>query len=139
MKQPARKSLEVIHRRGPDRNRVRTLGPYQIESLVDERQEGSATAYRVRIEPHQKTEVSYHKIAEEFYFVLSGHAVAIIDGEAIELSPGDFLRLPPGTTHGFVTRDEPLEMLDVHTPGCRPNRDTYFVGQAPPGFGGENR
>lgn len=126
--------MQFIHRHTPDSCRVRALGPYRIEPLLDEAEEGAATAYRVRIEPQQTTDISYHKIAEEFYFVLSGHAVVVIDGTSIELSPGDFLRLPPGTTHGFSTRDEPLEMLDIHTPGCRPNRDTYFVGAAPPGF-----
>jgi hypothetical protein len=33
-------------------------------------------------------------------------------------------------THGFVTGDQALEMLNIHTPGCRPDRDTYFL--APP-------
>ena len=55
------------------------------------------------------------------------------DIEIMEL--GFALRLPPGTTHGFVTEDEPLELLDVHTPGCRPDRDTYFVDTPPAGFG----
>ena len=26
-------------------------------------------------------------------------------------------------------------MLDIHTPGSRPDRDVYFVGDVPPGFG----
>ena len=77
-----------------------------------------------------------HVRAEEYYFVLSGRGVAVLDGEDYPLSPGDFLRLPPRTTHGFITGDEPLEMLDVHTPGSRPDRDVYFVdGQTPAGFG----
>ena len=28
-----------------------------------------------------------------------------------------------------------LDLLDVHTPGCRPNHDVYFVDAAPEGFG----
>ena len=52
-----------------------------------------------------------------------------------ELRPGDFLRLPPGTTHGFITRDEPLVMLDIHAPGSRPDHDVFFVGEVPEGFG----
>ena len=36
--------------------------------------------------------------------------------------------------HGFVTANEPLDMLDIHTPGCRPDRDVYFVGTIPEGF-----
>ena len=46
----------------------------------------------------------------------------------------DFLRLPPGTTHGFVTGADELVLLDIHTPGSRPDRDVYFVGDVPPGF-----
>ena len=44
------------------------------------------------------------------------------------------VRLPPGTTHGFVTQEEELVMLDFHTPGSRPDHDVYFVGSAPDGF-----
>jgi mannose-6-phosphate isomerase-like protein (cupin superfamily) len=110
------------------------LGPYAIETLIRPDEEGAGTAYRVRIEPHSRTTVSYHKIAEEYYFVLSGSGTAILDGREAALRAGDFLRLPPGTTHGFVTADEALEMLDVHSPGCRPNHDVYFVGETPDGF-----
>jgi mannose-6-phosphate isomerase-like protein (cupin superfamily) len=110
------------------------LGPYAIETLIRPDEEGAGTAYRVRIEPHSRTTVSYHKVAEEYYFVLSGSGTAILDGREVALRAGDFLRLPPGTTHGFVTKDEALEMLDVHSPGCRPDHDVYFVGETPDGF-----
>ena len=110
------------------------LGPYEIESLIPLADEGMGTAYRVRIEPHSTTSVSYHKVAEELYYVLSGHGVALLNGERYELRTGDFLRLPPGTTHGFITGDEPLVMLDIHSPGSRPDRDVYFEGEVPPGF-----
>lgn len=128
--------LEILHRASGDAGRVQRLGPYFIEALIDRAEEGRGTAYRVRIEPHSTTAVSYHKIAEEFYFVLAGRGRALLDGCPHDLKPGDFLRLPPGTTHGFITTDEPLEMLDIHTPGSRPDHDVYFVGEAPPGFGG---
>jgi mannose-6-phosphate isomerase-like protein (cupin superfamily) len=51
------------------------------------------------------------------------------------LRAGDFLRLPPGTTHGFVTTEEELVMLDVHAPGSRTDRDVYFLDSGPEGFG----
>jgi len=110
------------------------LGPYQIETLVEPAEENAGTVYRVRIEAHQRTAVSYHKIAEEYYFVIAGSGVAILDGEPHQLKTGDFLRLPPGCTHAFITADEPLDMLDIHTPGCRPDLDVYFVGDIPKGF-----
>lgn len=129
----AKHELTLIHRRG-DVARGRRLGPYVIEALLTEAEEGAGTVYRVRVEPHQRTAVSYHRVAEEYYYVLSGSGTALLNGTEYALAPGDFLRLPPGTTHGFVTGDEALEMLDVHTPGCRPDRDTYFVGDVPEGF-----
>jgi len=110
------------------------LGPYEIESLIPLPDEGAGTAYRVRIEPNSTTSISYHKLAEELYYVLSGCGVAILNGGHHPLRTGDFLRLPPGTTHGFITQEEPLLMLDIHTPGSRPDRDVYFVGEVPPGF-----
>jgi quercetin dioxygenase-like cupin family protein len=126
--------LRILHRRASERSDVQQLGPYEIESLIPREDEAAGTAYRVRIEPHQQTSVSYHKLAEEYYYVLSGSGTALLNGQPYELRAGDFLRLPPGTTHGFITRDEPLLMLDIHSPGSRPDRDVYFVGAVPAGF-----
>ncbi len=127
-------SLRIIHRSGAESGDVQKLGPYEIESLIPREDEAAGTAYRVRVEAHQTTSVSYHKRAEEFYYVLSGSGTAVLNGVAHELRTGDFLRLPPGTTHGFTTREEPLVMLDIHTPGSRPDRDVFFVGEVPTGF-----
>ncbi len=114
---------------------VENLGPYQIESLIEPNEEGQYTAYRVRIEPGQTTSESYHKIAEECYYVTAGKGIALLNGEEYALAPGDFLRLPPGTRHQFSTAESPLEMLDIHSPGSRPDRDVYFTGETPKGFG----
>ena len=114
----AKNELGVIHRRSGDPARGERLGPYVIEALLTEAEEGAGTVYRVRIEPHCRTSVSYHRVAEEYYYVLAGSGTAILNGKEHTLAAGDFLRLPPGTTHGFVTADEALEMLDIHTPGC---------------------
>ena len=125
---------KIIHRSSGDPRRCQSLGPYRIEALIDEAEERAGTCYRVRIAPHQTTTASFHRLAEEYYFVLAGRGLAILDGQSYPLAPGDFLRLPPGTTHAFVTAEEPLEMLDIHTPGCRPQRDTFFLGAPPQGF-----
>jgi mannose-6-phosphate isomerase-like protein (cupin superfamily) len=127
-------SLRVLHVREGEGTDTARLGPYEIETLIPVADEGSATAYRVRIEPHQRTATSYHKLAEELYLVLSGSGVAVLDGVEYQLRAGDFLRLPPGTTHAFITGDEALVMLDVHTPGSRPDRDVFFIGETPQGF-----
>jgi mannose-6-phosphate isomerase-like protein (cupin superfamily) len=135
MSSPANK-LTILHRAAGAKGDIAKLGPYEIETLIPEELEGAATAYRVTIKPHQKTNTSYHRIAEEFYYVLAGSGIAYLDGIAYPLQAGDFLRLPPGVTHRFETTDAGLTLLDIHIPGCRPNRDTYFVDQTPPGFSG---
>lgn len=128
--------MKLIHRHSGDPERTAQLGPYLLESLIDAEEEAAGTAYRVRIAAQQRTSISYHRVAEEYYYVLSGRGLALLDGRPYPLVAGDFLRLPPGTTHGFVTGDEPLELLNIHTPGSRPDRDVYFVdGVVPDGFG----
>jgi mannose-6-phosphate isomerase-like protein (cupin superfamily) len=134
MTRPA-SSLAILHRAKDGALPAAKLGPYEIEALIAESEEGAGTAYRVRIGPHQKTSTSYHQKAEEFYYVVAGAGAAYLNGVAHALAPGDFLRLPPGVQHRFETQDLPLEMLDIHIPGCRPDRDTFFVDEVPDGFG----
>src|SRR5262245_43197214 len=124
----------IIHRSSGDPHRTRALGPYVIEALVDRKEEGTGTVYRVRIAAGQTTSLSYHRVAEEYYYILAGSGTALLNGRAHSLQSGDFLRLPPGTTHGFTAGPDGLDMLDIHTPGCYPNHDTYFVDAKPEGF-----
>ena len=126
--------LRVLHVRAGEAAESARLGPYEIETLIPLADEGAATAYRVRIGPHRRTATSYHKLAEELYLVVEGGGTAVLDGAEHPLRTGDFLRLPPGVTHALITGDEPLVMLDIHTPGSRPDRDVYCVGDTPEGF-----
>ena len=119
----------IVHRTSGVPSEIEQFGPYKIESLLTESEEGAGTAYRVFVDANQTTLTSYHAIAEEFYFILRGTGTAVLDGQSYPLQPGDFLRLPPGTRHSFVTLDQPLEMLDIHVPGCRPGRDAHFVDE----------
>ncbi len=127
-------AIPLIYRSSGDPQRTEHLGPYAIEALIEPHEEGAGTVYRVGIGPHCRTNISYHQVAEEYYFVLKGSGTAILNGEERMLRAGDFLRLPPGTTHGFATGTDALEMLNIHTPGCRPDRDVYFVDAVPEGF-----
>ena len=129
--------MKILRSKKTSDGAVQPLGPYLIESLISKDEEGQFTAYRVRIEPNEETSESYHKIAEEIYYVIAGKGTAFLDDEAFRLEPGDFLRLPPGTRHRFVTEEQPLEMLDIHSPGSRPDRDVYFTGETPKGFSSE--
>ena len=127
--------VRVVHRSSGETGRAERLGSYVIASLIDPSEEGAGTVYRVAIDPDHVTSTSFHTRAEEYYFVLEGAGTAVLDGERFSLVSGDFLRLPPGVTHAFETGPSGLVMLNVHTPGCRPDRDTYFVGDVPQGFG----
>lgn len=111
------------------------LGPYAIRALIPESEEGCVTAYRVIIASGQRTSESYHKVAEEVYYVIAGWGWAFLDGARFKLEAGDFLRLPPGTRHRFETEEADLELLNLHSPGSRPNRDVYFTDTTPEGFG----
>ena len=129
-------ALRILHvRPGEPLSAPEQLGPYRIESLIPRTDEAACTAYRVRIAPHSTTSVSFHKVAEEIYYVLEGSGAAVLNGARHDLHAGDFLRLPPGTTHGFETGADALVLLDIHTPGSRPDHDVYFVGETPAGFG----
>ncbi len=80
----------VIHRKTGDALQIQRLGPYLLETLILPEEEIEATCYRVAIDRHQKTAVSYHRVAEEFYFVLSGRGVGVIGGVAIPLEKATF-------------------------------------------------
>jgi mannose-6-phosphate isomerase-like protein (cupin superfamily) len=128
--------LSILHRSQSIPGEVAKLGPYEIETLIPLDAEVATTAYRVTIAPYERTNTSFHRIAEELYYVLAGAATAYLDNVPYPLQAGDFLRLPPGTTHRFETAGESLVMLDIQVPGCRPDRDTYFVDETPSGFTG---
>ena len=115
-----------VYRRREEGRTTQKLGPYEIESLLSPEEEWRATVYRVRLEASRKTRASWNEIVEEFYFILSGAGTAFLDGEPYEIATGDFLRLPPGTRHSFATGSNGLELLNIHVPSYRPERDTYF-------------
>lgn len=124
----------IVRTAGKD-DSLKQLGPYGIETLILPEEEIGTTAYRVKVQADSSTSTSYHQIAEEIYYVLAGEGVAILNGEEHELKAGVFLRLPPGTKHAFRAGSNGLEMLDIHAPGCTPDRDVYFVGgEVPEGF-----
>ncbi len=124
--------MNVLYRQSGSSEGLQALGPYLLEPLIGRDEEANMTCYRVQIAPNSRTRISYHARAEEVYFVLAGKGTAIIAGRRYPLAAGTFLRLPPGTTHGFVTDDEPLELLDIHCPGSWPDRDLYFIDESAP-------
>lgn len=126
----------IVYRSSGDPGNERRLGPYRIEALLQRDEVRAGTVYRVHIAARERTSISWHGLAEEYYYVLAGDGIAILDGKEYPVKTGDFLRLPPGTRHGFVAGEKGLDLLDIHTPGCWPDHDTYFEDRVPEGFSG---
>jgi len=122
---PSEVFVRLVVRSSGDPSRKQALGAYVIESLIDPDEQAAGTVYRVTIAPGTTTARSYHARAEEYYYVLRGRGTAHLDDKAIDVKEGDFLRLPPGTAHGFIVSEEGLDLLNIHTPGCRPSIDTF--------------
>ena len=98
----------------------------EIEQLLARESCMQFSAYRVCMGPHEEKKPSYHKSGEELYYVLSGEGDAILGDKGFRLKPGCFFCVPPETLHQFTTGDEPLEMLNFHSPPVFADHDTYF-------------
>ena len=97
-----------------------------IDQLLPKEACGQFSAYRVKMRPHQVKKTSYHKVGEELYFVLEGSGLAVLDGKKYVLSKGCFFRVPPKTPHQFITENDPLDLLNFHSPPVFSDHDTYF-------------
>ena len=98
----------------------------QIDQLLPRDACEQFSAYLVRMGPFQNKQPSYHKRGEELYYVISGSGQAILDGKNYDLREGCFFRVPPGIVHQFSTSDQPLSILNFHSPPVFPDKDTYF-------------
>ncbi|HJL73662.1 MAG TPA: cupin domain-containing protein [Nitrospinaceae bacterium] len=99
----------------------------QIDQLLPREVCEQFSAYVLHMAPGQFKKPSFHKKSEELYYVLSGAGKADLGGKEYELREGCFFRVPPGTVHQFTTGDDPLAMLNFHSPPVFSNHDTYFV------------
>ena len=99
----------------------------QIDQLLPREFCEQFSAYVVRMNPRQIKKSSYHKKGEELYYVLSGSGEATLDGKKYELRKGCFFRVPPGVVHQFKTIEEPICMLNFHSPPVFSDKDTYFI------------
>ena len=104
-----------------------TLKGIQIDELLPREACEQFSAYLVRMEPFQIKKPSYHKKGEELYYVVSGFGKGILDGNNYELKKGCFFRVPPGVVHQFKTIEEPICMLNFHSPPVFSDKDTYFI------------
>lgn len=112
---------------GPDGGSPFVLKGIRIDQLLPRENCDRFSAYRVRMEPRQVKKPSFHKRGEELYYVLSGTGTAQLGDKNFSLEPGCFFRVPPNTVHRFAAGDEPLELLNFHSPPVFSDSDTYFT------------
>ncbi|KMP12268.1 hypothetical protein UZ36_01545 [Candidatus Nitromaritima sp. SCGC AAA799-C22] len=99
----------------------------RIDQLLPRKDCKQFSAYVVNMDPGQVKKASFHKKGEELYYVLSGSGRAELGENDYDLKPGCFFRVPPGTVHSFTTGEEPLSMLNFHSPPVFPDHDTHFI------------
>ncbi|MFQ5450039.1 MAG: cupin domain-containing protein [Nitrospinaceae bacterium] len=87
------------------------------------------SAYLVRMQPGQIKKPSFHKEGEELYYVLSGSGTARLGGREYVLKKGCFFRVPPNIVHQFAAGEEPLHLLNFHSPPVFSDHDSYFPEQ----------
>ncbi len=104
-----------------------SLKGIQIDQLLSRGACERFSAYLVHMQPNQVKQPSYHKAGEELYYVLTGSGTAELDGKEYALRPGCFFRVPPNTVHKFTTGNDPLQILNFHSPPVFSDHDTYFV------------
>ena len=54
------------------------------------------------LEPGQRTQRHYHRIAEEIYLIVEGEGRLEVDGEIAEVGAGEAILIPPGAWHELV-------------------------------------
>lgn len=111
----------------PDGGASFSLKGITIDQLLPRDACDRFSAYRVRMQPGQVKIPSFHKIGEELYYVVSGRGIAKLGSETYSLRPGCFFRVPSNTIHEFTTQEEPLDMLNFHSPPVFSDADTYFT------------
>ena len=111
----------------PGKGESFTLEGVHIDQLLPRETCENFSAYLVRMEPFQIKKPSYHKKGEELYYVVSGTGKAVLGGNNYNLKEGCFFRVPPGVVHQFSTDDQPMCMLNLHSPPVFSDKDTYFV------------
>lgn len=129
---------EVVFVRPGEADTFRLKG-IEIDTLLKRGDCRRFSAYLVRMAPHQLKKPSYHKKGEELYYVVSGAGTAELGEQRFELTPGCFFRVPPGVVHTFRTGDEPLHILNFHSPPVFSDHDTYFSDEDGPSSGPKSR
>jgi quercetin dioxygenase-like cupin family protein len=75
-------------------------------------------AIEVTFDPGSGVDPHFHKGHSDSFYVLEGEAEFHVGDEVFTATPGSYVLAPPNVVHFFRnTSDEPVRMLNLHTPG----------------------
>ncbi len=77
------------------------------------------------LQPGQRTDRHYHRVAEEIYLILEGSGVVEVDGEERPVVPGDAVLIPPGAWHQLTAGEAGVRLLCTCVPAYSAT-DTFF-------------
>lgn len=77
------------------------------------------------LEPGQRTQRHYHRVAEEIYLLTAGGGVLEVDGETANVVAGDAILIPAGAWHELVAGADGARLLCCCVPAYA-HDDTYF-------------
>ena len=92
------------------------LGPGEGEGVKADRPELSLL--EVTFDPGSGVDPHLHKQHSDSFFVLEGEVEFHVGDEVVHGTPGTYVLAPPNVVHWFRNvSDEPVRMLNLHTPG----------------------
>ncbi len=72
----------------------------------------------VTFDPGRGVDPHFHKRHSDSFYVLEGEVEFHMGDEVVHGTPGTYVLAPPGVVHWFRNvGDEPVHMLNLHTPG----------------------
>ena len=76
------------------------------------------SALEVVFDPGSGVDPHFHKAHSDSFYVLEGEAEFHVGDAVFTATPGSYVLAPPNVVHFFRnTSDEPVRMLNLHTPG----------------------
>jgi mannose-6-phosphate isomerase-like protein (cupin superfamily) len=92
------------------------LGPGEGKPVKADRPE--LCLLEVTFDPGRGVDPHFHKGHSDSFYVLEGEVEFHVGDEVVHAVPGTYVLAPPDVVHSFRNMsDEPVRMLNLHTPG----------------------
>jgi quercetin dioxygenase-like cupin family protein len=92
------------------------LGPGEGTPVKADRPELSLL--EIAFDPGSGVDPHFHKGHSDSFYVLEGEVEFHVGDEVVHATPGSYVLAPPNVVHWFRNvSDEPVRMLNLHTPG----------------------